>query len=651
MVTLLQRALRAGFMRAEALFNRAFGDRLNPLYHLGAISFFLFWVVGATGLVLYAFFDTSVSGAYRSVEAITHGVFGLGGVIRTVHRHASDAMLLTMLIHLLRYFAFDRLRGFRWFSWVTGVLLLWLVYIAGANGFMLLWDRLAQFVTQASFEWLDWLPGFGGTLIRNFILPEHVSDRLFSLLVFIHIGVPLLTLLLMWVHVQRVPKATTNPPRPIMLALLLMLLLLALVAPVVSQAPADLRTVPQVLRLDWFILTIFPLLYVWPHALTWGLVIGATVLLFLMPWLPPRRSGRAPIQLTMHPGPVRVAARPGETLLEAGLRAGVALPYDCRAGGCGVCVCTVLHGRVDQGAYQPAALTEAMRARGQALMCCAVALDDVDLEVEGVGALSLGAAAAPLRRWHARVQAMQRLSPDLMRVHLALPPGERIAFVAGQYINILLDDGAKRAFSFANAPPDPQAAPSTAGDVIELHVRLIPGGRFTTQVFETMKVGDAIEFEGPLGRFTLQDSQRPILFVAGATGFAPVKSILEDAFRRGVQRPMTLYWGVRTAADLYLLDEVERWQREHANFRFVPVLSAADADTAWAGRRGLVHEAMLADHPDLRGHEVYACGSVRMVEAAVPDFIAHGLEEQFCFSDAFVPTSKPPAPSGPQRPA
>ena len=644
MVSLLQRALRAGFMRAEALFNRAFGDRLNPLYHLGAISFFLFWVVGATGLVLYAFFDTSVSGAHRSVEAITHGAFGLGGEIRTVHRHASDAMLLTMLIHLLRYFAFDRLRGFRWFSWVTGVLLLWLVYIAGANGFMLPWDRLAQFVTQASFEWLDWLPGFGGTLIRNFILPEHVSDRLFSLLVFIHIGVPLLTLLLMWVHVQRVPKATTNPPRPIMLALLLMLLLLALVAPVVSQAPADLRTVPQVLRLDWFILTIFPLLYVWPHALTWGLVIGATALLFLMPWLPPRRGGRAPIQLTMHPGPVRLAARPGETLLEAGLRAGVALPYDCRAGGCGVCVCTVLHGRVDQGAYQPAALTEAMRARGQALMCCAVALDDVDLEVEGVGALSLGAAAAPLRRWHARVQAMQRLSPDLMRVHLALPAGEHIAFVAGQYINILLDDGAKRAFSFANAPPDPQAAPSTAGDVIELHVRLIPGGRFTTQVFETMKVGDAIEFEGPLGRFTLQDSQRPILFVAGATGFAPVKSILEDAFRRGVQRPMTLYWGVRTAADLYLLDEVERWQREHANFRFVPVLSAADADTAWAGRRGLVHEAMLADHPDLRGHEVYACGSVRMVEAAVPDFIAHGLEEQFCFSDAFVPTPKPPAP-------
>jgi quinol-cytochrome oxidoreductase complex cytochrome b subunit len=184
-------------MRAEALFNRAFGDRLNPLYHLGSISFFLFWVVGATGLVLYAFFDTSVTGAYQSIETVGAAVWGLGGMLRTVHRHASDAMILTMLIHMVRYFAFDRLRGFRWFSWVSGVGLLWLVYVAGANGYMLPWDRLAQFVTQASFEWLDWLPGFGGSLIRNFIVPEHVSDRLFSLLVFIHIGVPLLILLVM----------------------------------------------------------------------------------------------------------------------------------------------------------------------------------------------------------------------------------------------------------------------------------------------------------------------------------------------------------------------------------------------------------------------------------------------------------------------
>jgi NAD(P)H-flavin reductase/quinol-cytochrome oxidoreductase complex cytochrome b subunit len=642
MIGLVQRGLRAAFMRAEALFNRAFGDRLNPLYHLGAISYYLFWIVGATGVVLYIFFDTSVAGAWRSVQAVSEGGFGLGSVVRTMHRHATDAMLLTMGIHLVRHFAFDRLRGFRWFSWVTGVVLLWLAYIAGVNGYMLPWDRLAQFVTQASFEWLDALPGFGGRLIRNFIAPEHVNDRLFSLLVFIHIGVPLAMLLLLWVHVQRVPKANTQPPRPIALALTATLVLLAIVAPVASHAPADLRTAPAQLALDWFVLTVYPLIYAWSPRTLWLVVGAATALLLLLPWLPPRRAGQ-PLQLTLHPGPVRVSARAGETLLEAGLRAGVPLPYDCRSGGCGLCLCTVHHGRFDAGPFQEAALTTAMRARGQALMCCAVALEDLEIEVEGVATLvGEGAGAAP-RRWHATVRAMERLAPDLMRMHIQLPDGEHIPFVAGQYINIILDDGARRAFSFANPPPDPAAPPSTAGDVIELHVRRIPGGRFTTQVFESMQVGDRIHFEGPLGRFALNDSARPILFVAGATGFAPVKSILEDAFRRGVTRPMQLYWGVRTAADLYLQDEVARWQREHANFSYVPVLSHAADDTTWSGRRGFVHQAMLADHPNLAGHEVYACGSVQMVRAAVPDFLAHGLDEGFCFSDAFTP-SKAAAP-------
>ena len=642
MIALMQRALRAAFMSAEALFNRAFGDRLNPLYHLGAITFFLFWVVGATGLVLFAFFDTSVTGAYNSVEAITHGLWGAGGVVRTVHRHASDALVLTMLIHAVRYFAFDRLRGFRWFSWVTGVVLIWLAYVAGVNGYMLPWDRLAQYVTQGSFEWLDWIPGFGGTLIRNFILPEHVSNRLFSLLVFIHIGVPLVMLLLMWVHVQRVPKAATQPPRPIALALMITLLVLALVTPVASQGPADLNTAPALLALDWFLLTLFPLMDTWPLGAVWGLVGGATLLLLALPWLPPRRGNKQAHHVTLHPGPARISARAGETLLEAGLRAGLKLPYDCRAGGCGLCLCTVLNGRVDPGPFQAAALTAAMQARGQALMCCAVALEDVELEVEGVASLA-ASEATELRRLQGRVTAMERISPDLMRLFVALPGNEKLAFVAGQYINIILEDGAKRAFSFANPPADPGQPPSTAGDVIELHVRLIPGGRFTTHVFEGMKVGDTLDFEGPLGRFTLHDSERPILFLAGATGFAPIKSILEDAFRKGVSRPMELYWGVRTAGDLYLLDTIERWQREHANFRFVPVLSEAGDDASWTGRRGYVHEALLADHPDLSGYEVYACGSVRMVEAAVPDFLAHGLGEQFCFSDAFTPTAVPKA--------
>lgn len=631
MSELLQRLIRRLFMAAEAVFNRAFGDRMNPLYHLGPITFFLFWVVSATGLVLYAFFDTSVSGAYRSVEAITAGGFGLGSILRAVHRYASDAMVLTMLMHMLRYFAFDRLRGFRWVSWLTGVVLLWLVYIAGINGFMLPWDRLAQFVTQASFEWLDWLPGFSGRLIRNFILPEHVSDRLFSLLVFIHIGVPLVTLLLMWVHVQRVPKAATQPPRPIALAMGIMLVALALVLPVASQGPAELHSASSTLSLDWFLLPLFPFIQSGPLAVVWAVVIGGTLVLMLMPWLPPKRGSRALRQVAMHPGPARVGARHGETLLEAGLRAGLALPYDCRAGGCGVCRCTVLNGRVDLGDYQPAALTEAMRARGEALMCCATALEDVEFEVDvptlaGEGAVEKG-------RYRATVEHLERLAPDVVRLLLKLPEGQKLDFVAGQYINIVLDDGAKRAFSFANAPG--------ASDRIELHVRLVPGGRFTTHVFERMRVGDPIEFEGPVGRFTLHEGERPILFIAGATGFAPIKSIVEDAFARGIGRPMWLYWGVRERKDLYMAELAERWAREHAHFRFVPVLSDAEGDPGWSGRRGLVHEALLEDHPDLTGFEVYACGSTRMVETAVPDFVAHGLPENFCYSDAFVPTAAP----------
>jgi NAD(P)H-flavin reductase/quinol-cytochrome oxidoreductase complex cytochrome b subunit/ferredoxin len=629
MIAALQRLLRWLFMHAEALFNRAFGDRLNPLYHLGAISFFLFWIVCGTGLVLFVFFNTSVTGAYRSVEMVTKAPWFAGSVLRSVHRYASDAMVVTMVIHMLRYFAFDRLRGFRWFSWVTGVVLIWLIYVAGVNGYMLPWDQLAQFVITASFEWLDWLPSFGGTLMRNFIYPASVSDRFFSLLVFIHIGVPLLTLLLMWVHVQRVPKASTQPPRPIALSVSLTLIALSLLLPVASQGgPARLNVSPTTLQLDWFLLPLLPLIDAWPLGRVWALMGGATALLLALPWLRWRRGGaKAPaLHLTVHPGAVSVPVRSGETLLEAGLRADLPLRYDCRAGGCGLCLCTVLNGRVEHGAYQPAVLTEAMRARGQALMCCAVPLEDLEIEVESLAPTGAGA----VRQRVGRVVRIEPLAADVKRILLALPEGERLDFAAGQYLNVVLDDGQRRAFSFANPPHD--------NNFIELHVRLIPGGRFTTFVFNQLKVGDTLRLEGPLGRFTLHESERPILFVAGATGFAPIKSIVEDAFQRGVHRPMRLYWGVRHRDDLYLLDLAERWQREHDNFQVVPVLSDSAPGDGWTGRRGLVHEAMLEDFPDLSGHEVYACGSVKMVEAAVPAFLAQGLGEAFCFSDAFTPS-------------
>ncbi|MGE3773167.1 MAG: 2Fe-2S iron-sulfur cluster-binding protein, partial [Gammaproteobacteria bacterium] len=598
-------------------------------------AFYLFWLVAGTGLYLYAFFDTSVSGAYHSVAGLTHDQRYLGGILRSVHRYASDAMVVAMLLHMARHWAFDRLRGFRWFSWVTGIVLLWLVYIAGAIGYMLPWDRLAQFVTQASFEWLDWLPLFRGTLIRNFVYDHNVSDRLFSLLVFIHIGVPLVTLLLLWVHVQRVPKASTMPPRATAIGVPLLLIALALVLPVDSQGgPAQLAVVPEVLSLDWFLLGLYPLVYRWPLAGVWALVGGVTLLLALAPWLPPRRGDKdAGWRLTVHPGAVTVPARRGETLLEAGLRAGLALPFDCRAGGCGVCVCAVLNGTVDHGAYQRAALTDAMRARGQTLMCCATAAEDVEIEVEGL----VPDAAAP-RRHRAEVTALERLAPDVMRVVLTLPPGDGLPFEAGQYINILLEDGATRAYSFAN-PPGLDAP-------IELHVRRVPGGRFTSYVFERLAVGDVLEFSGPYGRFTLRDGERPIIFIAGATGFAPIKSIVEDAFRRRLQRPMWLYWGVRRREDLYAAALAEAWQAEHPNFHFVPVLSDLAEDDPWPGRRGLVHQAMLADFPALAGFELYACGSVGMVETALPELLAHGLDERYCYSDAFVPAHLVSPPIG-----
>jgi NAD(P)H-flavin reductase/quinol-cytochrome oxidoreductase complex cytochrome b subunit/ferredoxin len=628
---LLQSLLQWLFMRVESLFNAAFGDRLNPLYHLGAITFFLFWVVGGSGLYLYAFFETGVAEAYSSVEALTHGQWYAGGILRSVHRYASDAMVLTMLVHLLRHFAFDRLHGFRWFSWMTGVALVWLVYVSGINGYMLPWDHLAQYVIVTSFEWIDWLPSFGGTLMRNFIHPGSVSDRFFSLLSFMHIGLPLVVLLLMWVHVQRVPKARTTPPTPIVASLLVTLLVLALAKPALSQGgAADLGMAVASLQFDWFYLALFPLLTLWPLGQVWALVAAGTLVMAALPWWPPRFRGSQPRErhAVVHDaagGETQMTLRAGETLLEAGLRQGLALPFECRNGGCGKCLCSIEHGRVEHRPYQRSALSDDMKARGKALMCCAVPLDDVVIEVEGLALAAAGASGTHT----GRVMRMERLAPEVMRVLIEPQGEERIAFKAGQYINIVAADGGRRAFSFANAPHD--------NALIELHVRRIPGGRFTGHVFEGMRPGDEIAFEGPLGDFVLSESTQPIVFVAGATGFAPVKSIVEDAFHRGVRRPMRLYWGVRRRQDLYMLEEAERWQREHANFRVVPVLSEPQPDDAWTGRTGLVHEAMLADIDDLTGYEVYVCGSLKMVEAAVPAFIAQGLGEDACFSDAFLP--------------
>jgi len=614
------------FLKVEALFNLAFGERLNPLYYLGPIAYFLMWVVVVSGLYLYAFFKTGVNEAHASVEYLTVQQWYLGGVMRSLHRYGSDGVALTMLLHMGRHWSFDRYRGFRWFSWVSGLALVWLVYAAGINGYMLPWDRLSQFVVVATAEWFDRLPMFGGALVRNFIFPEAVNDRLFSLLSFIHIGVPLAVLAVLWVHTQRVPQAKTLPPRPIMLMLSVALIALSLVEPAVSQGKADLAAAVPSVGLDWFYLPVYALLYRWAPGEVWLLVGGLTLLLALMPWLPPRRR-RGPAEgyhMLVRPDNRIVGVREGETLLDAGLREGVLFPYECRNGGCGQCKATLAYGKVDYGAYQPEALSDAERGAGKLLTCCATPLSDVEIEYQPAATPG----NIPARVWSAEVESLELLAADVMRVMLRLQGEERISFYAGQYINVLLEGGEKRSFSFATAPH--------VNDRIELQIRRIPGGRFTTQVFERMKVGDALRFEGPLGSFFLrEDSEKPIIFVAGSTGFAPVKSMVEYAFQRGLKRRMILYWGVRRPEDLYLGDLARQWAREHDNFEFVPVLSEPRPEDHWEGRTGLVHEAILADFPDLSSYQVYACGSVGMVEAAYPAFSAHGLAQDDCFADAF----------------
>ncbi|NJN40402.1 MAG: 2Fe-2S iron-sulfur cluster binding domain-containing protein [Gammaproteobacteria bacterium] len=625
MLKFVQKSGQWVFHRADALFNRFFGEHLNPLFHLGALSYFMYWVVVATGLYVYIFFSTGVNEAYASVEALTHRQWWLGGVMRSMHRYASDAMVLTMLLHLVRHFVFDHYRSFRWFSWVSGVIVLWLVYASGVNGYMLPWDRLAQFVTVTTAEWFDALPVFGGTLIRNFIFEGSVNDRLFSLLTFVHIGLPLFVMLVLWIHTQRVPAARIMPPRTLALYGFTSLVILSLVKPVMSQGgQADLSVAVDLVELDWFYLPVYALLQRWTPADVWYLVGALTLLALLAPWLPPKRSRKDAFHMMIHPDNRIIAIRDGEMVLDAALREDVKIPFDCRSGGCGMCKATLMQGEVEFGLYQKAFLTDAERAQGKVLLCACTPRSDIELEyvpVEAPGKFKARVHAA-------RVVRMNRLSHDVMQVFLKCQGEETPPFYAGQYIDILLPDGDKRSFSFATAPHE--------RELIELQIRLIPGGRFTTHVFNEMKVGDTVSFEGPLGSFFLrEDGAKPIIFVAGATGFAPVKSMVEHALKTGLRRKMYLYWGVRSLRDLYLPELPREWERRSDRFKFVPVLSDPAPEDRWEGRTGLVHEAILTDFPDLREHQIYACGSVAMVQAVRPAFMARGMSEHDCFSDAF----------------
>lgn len=332
-------------------------------------------------------------------------------------------------------------------------------------------------------------------------------------------------------------------------------------------------------------------------------------------------------KVTVQPSGHTFEVQEGESILAAALRQDLVLPYGCRNGACGSCKGKILEGRVDYGVYQPKALPEADKAQGKALFCQARPLTDLVVEARTIGA----AKGIQIKLLPCRVQKMERLADDVMVLYLKLPANERLQFLAGQYIEFLLKDGSRRSFSMGNAPHD--------DELIQLHVRHVPGGQFTDHVFGKMKERDILRLEGPLGTFFLrEDSQKPIVFVASGTGFAPVKSVIEHAFHKNIARPMVLYWGGRRPKDLYMNELPQKWAAEHPQlFKYVPVISNALPEDHWAGRTGFVHRAVMEDLADLSAHQVYACGVPVMVDAARRDFTQQcRLPEDEFYADSFT---------------
>ncbi len=313
-----------------------------------------------------------------------------------------------------------------------------------------------------------------------------------------------------------------------------------------------------------------------------------------------------------------------ETVLEAALRQGYTLPYSCRNGSCGTCKGRLRAGEVDYGVYEDKALSAAERAAGFALFCQAIPRSDLVIEAKELAAV----AGIAIKTLPARVVKMERAADDVMILSLKLPANQRLQFLAGQYVDILLKDNQRRSFSLANPPH--------ADETLQLHVRHVPNGLFTTHVFTRMKEKDLLRLRGPLGVFFLrEESERPAILVAGGTGFAPMKAILEHAFARGVSRPLHLYWGVRAQRDLYMDALPRAWAQEQAHFKYTPVLSAPRPEEQWQGRTGWVHEAVMADTPDLSGYEVYASGPPPMIEAVKQICFARGLTPDRLFFDSF----------------
>lgn len=335
-------------------------------------------------------------------------------------------------------------------------------------------------------------------------------------------------------------------------------------------------------------------------------------------------------QVTIQPSQHQFTVTAEQTVLDAALAAGILLPYSCRSGACSTCKAKVVSGSIQPVPSAEVVLTPEEREAGYTLLCQARATSDLVVESREIRLAS----DIQVRKLPSRVTSMTRPAADVAVLQLQLPATETFKFYAGQYVELILKDGKRRSYSMANPPHSATA--------LELHIRHLPGGLFTDHVFGVgatqMKEREILRIEGPLGSFFLrEDSDLPIVMLASGTGFAPIKSIIEHMVHQGIKRPVTLYWGGRRPADLYMHALAQSWAATIPNFTYVPVVSDALAEDAWTGRTGFVHKAVMEDFPDLAGHQVYACGAPIVVDSARREFVAHcKLPDDAFFADSFT---------------